>query len=126
MTKTLAGGWNFGGLTNPALSGDLGGVGAPGSISPADVLGRFLSSWWGVAYVAGGIIFLLYLMWGGIEWAIAGSNKDRIENAKNKISNALIGLLLIAASYALIKLVGFVLGIDILDALTFDLEKLKP
>lgn len=107
-------------ISNPALSGDLG------SGNPADVLGRFLSSWWGVAYVAGGIIFLLYLMWGGIEWAIAGSNKDRIENAKNKISNALIGLLLIAASYALIKLVGFVLGIDILDALTFDLEKLKP
>lgn len=113
-------------INNPALSGDLGGAGDPGSISPSDVLGRFISSWWGVAYVVAGIIFLLYLVWGGIEWAIAGSNKDRVENAKNKISNALMGLVLVAASYALIQLVGYVLGIDILDALTFDLEKLKP
>lgn len=107
-------------ISNPALSEDLG------SGNPTDVLGRFISSWWGVAYVAAGIIFLLYLVWGAIEWAIAGANKDRVENAKNKISNALIGLLLVAASYALIKLVGFVLGIDILDALTFDLERLAP
>ena len=114
-----------GGIFNPALNDDLGGS-LGWSAGYGSILGRFFSRWWGVAYVAGGIIFLLYLVWGGIEWAIAGSNKDRIENAKNKISNALIGLLLIAASYALIKLVGFVLGIDILEALTFDLSRLAP
>lgn len=107
-------------ITNPALKGDLGNG------DPASVLGRFLGSWWGVAYTSGAVIFLLYLVWGAIEWSIAGSDKDRVENAKNKIQNAFFGLALLAVSFALIKAIGFVLGIDILENLTIDVGKLAP
>lgn len=107
-------------ITNPALGGDLG------SGDPANVMGRILGSIWGVAYVAGGLIFLLYLVWGGVEWAIAGSNKERVENAKNKMTNALFGLAIIAGSFAIIKAVGFVLGVDILQNLTMQIQKLAP
>lgn len=107
-------------IENPALKGDLG------SGEPAGIFGRFIGSWWGLAYVAGGIIFIIYLAWGAIEWSIAGSNKDRVENAKNKITNALIGLTLLAGSFALIKAVGSILGVDILENLSFTLDRLAP
>ena len=68
----------------------------------------------------------MYLAWGAVEWAIAGSNKDRVEGAKSKIQNALFGLTLLAASFALVKAVGFVLGIDLLETLTFDLSRIAP
>lgn len=113
-------GTSGGGITNPALKDDLG------SGDPANVFGRFLGSWWGVAYVSAGVIFFLYLVWGAIEMSIAGSNKDRVENAKNKIQNAFFGLALLAVSWALIKAVGFVLGIDILENLNFNVGKIAP
>ncbi|MBI2309525.1 hypothetical protein HYU89_01380 [Candidatus Collierbacteria bacterium] len=108
------------GITNPALADDLGRG------DPANVFGRFVGSWWGLAYVIGGLLFLLYLVWGGVEWIMGGGNKDRIESAKNKISNGILGLTLLAASFALVKAIGFVLGIDLLETLTFDLSRLAP
>lgn len=109
------------GITNPALEGDLGN-----SPDPAGVLGRIFGSVWGTAYIFGGIIFLLYLIWGGIEWAIAGSNKDRVEHAKDKMTNAFFGLAIVAGSYAIIQTVGYVFGVDILKNLTISIQRLSP
>lgn len=107
-------------IKNPALGGDLG------SGDPADVFGRFIGSWWGTAYLAAAVLFIIYLAWGAIELTISGSNTDRVENAKNKIQNAFFGLSLLAVSFALVKLVGFVLGIDLLEQLSFAISRLAP
>lgn len=108
------------GIFNPALTGDLG------SGDPAGIFGRFLGSWWGTAYLAGGIMFLVYLMWGGVEWIVSGSNEERVTNAKNKITNALIGLTILAASWALVKLIGALLGLGFLENLSQSLDVLAP
>ena len=110
----------FAAITNPALSGDLG------SGDPANVFGRYIGTFWGLAYASGALIFMLYFIWGGVEWIMGGGNEDRITNAKNKISNGLLGLALLAGSWALIKAIGYVLGIDILENLQFALERLAP
>ena len=112
-------------INNPALKGDLGGD-QSSALDPAEILGRFIGSWWGVAYVVGALAFLLYLVRGAIELSISGGSKDRVENAKSKITNSLMGLVLLAASWALIKLVGYVLGIEILETMQIDLSKLAP
>lgn len=107
-------------IENPVLSGDLG------SGDPANVFGRFVGSWWGLAYVIGGILFLLYLVWGGVEHIMGGSDKERVENAKNKITNALIGLALLAVSWALVQAIGFVFGLGLLENLSQGLDALTP
>lgn len=114
------GGGGGGGIINPALTGDLG------SGNPENVLGRYLSSWWGVFFIAAAIAFILYLAWGALEWAISGSSEDRVSNAKNKIQNALVGLTILAVSWALVRLLGYVLGIDILETLQFNTSRLAP
>jgi hypothetical protein len=107
-------------IENPALLGDLG------SGDAGNVFGRFIGSWWGTAYVLGGLMFLLYFVWGGIEWIMGGSNEERITNAKNKIVNALIGLTILAGTWALVKLIGGMLGLGILKNLKQSLDTLAP
>ncbi len=114
MNKQLAA------ITNPVLQGDLG------SGDPANVFGRFVGSWWGLAYAIGGLLFLLYLVWGGVEWIMGGSDKERVENAKNKITNGLMGLALLGASWALVKAVGYVFGLGLLENLSQSLDALTP
>ena len=107
-------------IENPVLNEDLG------SGDPADVFGRFVGSWWGTAYLIGGVMFLMYLVWGGVEWIMGGSDEERVKNAKNKITNAVMGLVILGGSFALIKAVGFVLGLGFLENLSQNLDVLAP
>lgn len=108
-------------IKNPVLKGDLGS-----STDYAGIFGRFVGSWWGLAYAIGGLLFLMYLVWGGVEWIMGGSDKERVENAKNKITNALMGLALLAVSVALVKTIGYVFGLGLLENLSQSLDALTP
>ena len=107
-------------IKNPALTGDLG------SGDPADVFGRYIGTFWGLAYAIGALIFILYFIWGGVEWIMGGGNEERVTNAKNKISNGILGLALLAGSWALIQAIGYVLGVDVLANLAIILTNLAP
>ena len=49
---------------------------------------------------------LVYLLWGAYDWIISGGEKEKIAKAQNKITNAVIGLLLTVAMLALFNLVA--------------------
>lgn len=51
-----------------------------------------------------------FLIMGGIEWITSGGDKGKAESARNKLTSAVIGLIVIAASYAIITLVLQFLG----------------
>ena len=65
------------------------------------------------AFIIGGIMFFAFLVWGGIEWMMSGGDKAKVESAQKRISNALVGLVIIAASWAIYTLVLEFLGIDL-------------
>ena len=65
-----------------------------------------------VAIILAGIMLLAFLVWGGIEWLTSGGDKGKIENARSKITSALIGVAVVAASYAIWKLALTFFGID--------------
>lgn len=58
-----------------------------------------------------GILFILYFIWGALSWLTAGGDKSAIEGARQRISNALIGLTLIAAAWAIYLIVLYMLGL---------------
>ncbi len=64
------------------------------------------------------LLVFAYLIIGGIEWITSGGDKTKTESARNKITSAVIGLIILAASYAifvlLLKFIGFK---DINDAI---------
>lgn len=93
-------------ITNPAI-GDLGGT------TGAQFLGKFIPTLISLGLVGGGVIFLFMLIIGGIEWISAGSDKVRVENARKRLSNALIGLIVLFSFFAIINLMEMFLGINL-------------
>ncbi|GIW59166.1 MAG: hypothetical protein KatS3mg087_0232 [Patescibacteria group bacterium] len=51
------------------------------------------------------IVFFLYVAWGAIEWITAGPDKATLERARGRITTAVIGIILIACSYAIYYIV---------------------
>lgn len=81
-------------------------------------IGTLVSGAIGAAFVIAGLLVFAYLVWGGIQWITAGGDKANLESARGRISNALVGLAIIAAAYAVILLVEFVFGLTILGGVT--------
>ena len=59
-----------------------------------------------------GIVLMIYLILGGFQYMTSRGEPKATEAAKGKITNALIGFLIVFASYWMVQIIGFVLGID--------------
>jgi hypothetical protein len=87
----------------------LGNFGGPGGLA------AFIGTLWTTVIIVAGLAFLVYFLVGGLQWLTSGGDKIALESARGKITNALIGLVIIVSSFAVIKIVEVVLGIDITD-----------
>ncbi len=63
---------------------------------------------------ASGIIAFFFLLIGGVQWILAGGDKEGTEKARKKITAALVGLAIVFSAYALIFIVQTLFGIDVL------------
>ena len=95
-------------ITNPALGKDIVGLSAGAGLA------FYIAQLWKTVVIVGGLAVMLFLIWGGIQWLMAGGDKGKIDEAHHKITNSLIGLGVLVASYAVIYFVGAVLKIDLL------------
>ena len=75
-------------------------------------IGSLISSVLTIVMVVAILLVLLYLIMGGIEWITSGGDKGKTEGARNKITAAIIGIIILASSYALVTLVAYVLGFE--------------
>lgn len=99
-------------LRNPVLPEFLGGGSNPDYTTGGTVVGSLVG-----AVVGGFIIFsfifaLFFLLVGGISWITSGGDKAQLESARNKITHAMIGLIIVACVWAIMMLVGKFIGID--------------
>lgn len=62
-----------------------------------------------------GIIAFFFLLWGGLQWILAGGDKEGTEKARKRITSALIGLAIVFSAYALIFIIQALFGIDVLQ-----------
>lgn len=95
-------------VTNPALGPGIVGLSAGAGLA------FYIAQLWKTVVIVGGLAVMLFMIWGGIQWLMAGGDKAKLEEAHHKISNSLIGLGVLVASYAVIYFVGAVLKIDLL------------
>ncbi|KKR16597.1 MAG: hypothetical protein A2186_01835 [Candidatus Levybacteria bacterium RIFOXYA1_FULL_41_10] len=57
-----------------------------------------------LAFVGATIIALLFLIYGGIRWIASGGDKTQVEGAREAITGALIGLVIVFLSYFIINI----------------------
>jgi TRAP-type C4-dicarboxylate transport system permease small subunit len=63
--------------------------------------------------VVAAIIFFLMLVIGGIRWIASGGDKAQTEGARNQITAALVGLVIVFAAWAIVALINAFFKIDI-------------
>ena len=97
-------------ITNPAL-GNLDnpsnrGIGFFQQLIPALI---------GLAFVGGSLIFFFMLVLGAIQWITSGGDKAAVEGARGRITQALVGIILLFSVFAIVKLIETFFNINILS-----------
>ncbi len=83
-----------------------------GGNNPALGLSKLISFGIRLFIIIAGMFLLLYLLWGTFDWITSGGEKEKITKAQNKITNALIGMVLVFAILVVFNLfAGNILGI---------------
>jgi hypothetical protein len=105
-------------LASSQSIGNFVGIGPLGNTSrpfPENYFVEVISRVIGVLTIVAGIYFIFQMFIGSVNWLSAGSDKQGVDNAKKRITNAIIGLLLVVVSYSLIAIVSAFLGIDLIN-----------
>jgi hypothetical protein len=94
-------------ITNPVL----GNLGQKTGLS---FFQGFIPGLIGLAFVAGTIIFFFILILGAIQWISSGGDKQALEGARGKITNAIIGIVILFSLFAVLSLIQNFFHITIL------------
>ncbi len=68
----------------------------------------------GILTIAAAIWFFFQFIIGGFSWITAGGDKGKLTEARDRITNAFIGLIIVVAGWSILALTGKVLGLDTL------------
>jgi hypothetical protein len=64
------------------------------------------------------LVFFFMLILGGLKWVMSEGDEKNVTNARNQITNALIGLAIVFAAWAIVKLIETIFGITIISGLS--------
>ena len=66
-----------------------------------------------LCFVVAGVVSFIFLLIGGVQWILAGGDKEGTEKARKRITAALIGLASVFSAYALNLLIGAIFGLSL-------------
>lgn len=92
-------------------------INAPGGFASLEKLtpGGLVSTLIKLALVVAAVVFFFMLVIGGIKWILSGGDKGKTEEARNQITAALVGLVIVFAAWAIAKLIEQIFGVSILQ-----------
>lgn len=88
-------------------------LGGAFKFTQSEQLGPLFTRIVGIMIVIATILFLLYFIWGGIRWLTSGGDKAAVAEARNRLSAAFIGLLIVLAGWLVYSLVRYMFGIQV-------------
>ena len=100
-------------IRNPVLPSSIGGT-AGGTVDQGgSALGKIITQLVGALFIAGFLLTFFFLIMGGLTWITAGGDKTKLEKARDQITQAIIGLIIVGATYALASLVAQFFGLNL-------------
>lgn len=84
------------------------GISALGQENIGKLINFLLPYIFGIA----GLIMLLYLVWGGFMFMTSHGDQKAVEAARQKITSAIIGFVIIFVAYWLVQLLQMIFGIN--------------
>ena len=100
------------GIKNTAISPTLGGD--PNAASNGTTFANYFITVWQAIIMIGALAMIFNLVNGGIEWVTAGGEKSHVEHARQKMTNAVVGMIVLAGTFALVSYLGQLFGFDLL------------
>jgi hypothetical protein len=98
-------------IKNPVLPKSIGEAAAGTQGEGGKVIGMLVGNIVGGIMIIAFLMALLFIILAGVSWITAGGDKAQLESARNKITNAIIGLIIIAAVWGIMNLLGPFLGL---------------
>ncbi len=86
---------------------------APGAQQPARVISVILPYVFGAAALA----LLIYLVLGGLQMMTSRGDPKAIQSAQGKITNAIIGFIIVAFAYLIVQILGQILGVGVFESI---------
>jgi len=77
-------------------------------------IGAFVAGVGILLFLVGVIFFFVLLIWGGLEWITSGGDKAKIETARGRITQGLVGLSIMSLTLAVVILLEQFFGITII------------
>ena len=72
---------------------------------PLTAAGSLLSAAIQIFIFIAAIALLIYLLWGALDWIISGGDKEKLSKAQQKITNAVVGIIIVIAVLSVFCLV---------------------
>ena len=74
-------------------------------------IGPFIKNSIIIALSLSALMALAFLLWGGINWITSSGDKAKNEEARNRITAAIIGLTIVACVWLIWRLILYLLGV---------------
>lgn len=75
----------------------------------------FLGSIFTALMAIAALSVLIFLIWGAFDWINSGGEKGKVESARNKMTGAIMGLVVLACVFVIFAFIQQLLGIQILN-----------
>jgi len=105
-------------MNNLLLSLDIGSVTPPedsfwGGTDESSIfgVGTLIQNVITTVYAISGLLLLAYLLYGSVKWIMAGGDSKSVQNAKDTVFNAVIGIVLLVASGFIVEIGTGILGV---------------
>jgi len=98
-------------ITNKAISTNFG---SGGSLVTPVILARLIAILWRSLLILGGLAVILYMASGAMMWLTSSGDKAKVEEARNRITAAIIGMAILFSMFALINFIFPAIGFNIL------------
>lgn len=80
---------------------------------PFEDLGELLSQVLILLFAFAAILAFVFIVIGGIQWITAGGDKIAAQSARDRITAAVVGLVIVVAAFALTLIITTLLGVNI-------------
>lgn len=93
----------------------------PANILPRVQPGGLLQGVIRLILIAAFVVAFIFLLVGGVRWIVSGGDKTAVEGARGMVTGALIGLVIVLAAFAIIRLVEIFFGVSIITGGTLEI-----
>ena len=82
---------------------------------PGKNIEAIISNVFGFLTIMGAIFFIVYFLIASMEWITSGGDSGKLTNSRNKMTQGILGLVILVAAYGIIGLIGSLVGIELLE-----------